>query len=409
MTAVAIESPTDWGHYGDKVEVRITEKWKKNGWRLSRLSKRAHPDRCTYQHSVMPRCEPDDRRSSDGQCQPAKGNDDNDGAKGVLLTPADDPRIQLSGKIIEVLGMPGEPGVDVLSIIHQFKLPTSFPRAVSSEAEAIPKAIPNAEITRRHDYRNAVVFTIDPEDAKDHDDAVSLEATESGYRLGVHIADVSYYVREHSHLDKEARTRTSSAYLVDRVLPMLPERLSNDLCSLRENEDRPHVGDTIVKLAGHGNPRRCHRSQASSVRAGAGFLDTGPAYKPGVRTLRLMEELAQKLIAIAWRPVRSTSRSSVQNELDDMLGTHVVRREGEQSHHRGFIAGKQDGGIGITTKNIPALQIASSPNPEAGGIHRFAPQTSAPVSFGLPPQPKFIADFISGLPARTNRKFSMSC
>ncbi len=140
--------------------------------------------------------------------------------------------------MIEVLGMPGEPGVDVLSIIHKFDLPMAFPKSVANEAAEIPAMIPMMRFRSELDYRDKIVFTIDPEDAKDHDDAVSVEVTESGFSLGVHIADVSYYVRDHSHLDKEARSRTSSAYLVDRVLPMLPERLSNDICSLRPNEDR---------------------------------------------------------------------------------------------------------------------------------------------------------------------------
>ncbi len=143
------------------------------------------------------------------------------------------------GKIIEVLGYPGEKGVDVLSVIRQFDLPLEFPEEVEHEARQIALKIPESEIARRLDLRHKFCFTIDPIDAKDHDDAVSLEISpQSTYQLGVHIADVSYYVREHSAIDKEALKRGTSVYLPDRVIPMLPERLSNQICSLRPEEDR---------------------------------------------------------------------------------------------------------------------------------------------------------------------------
>jgi len=143
------------------------------------------------------------------------------------------------GRIVEVLGYPGEQGVDVLTVIKQFELPLDFPKKVEQEAEEIPLAIPKDELSRRLDLRDKFCFTIDPVDAKDHDDAVGLEILPNGnYLLGVHIADVSYYVKEHSALDQEALSRGTSVYLPDRVIPMLPERLSNQICSLRPNEDR---------------------------------------------------------------------------------------------------------------------------------------------------------------------------
>jgi ribonuclease R len=143
------------------------------------------------------------------------------------------------GKIVEILGFPGEKGVDVLSVIREFALPLEFPKEVETQAEEIPPAIPKSEIARRLDLRQKFCFTIDPVDAKDHDDAVSLEVMPNGnYHLGVHIADVSYYVKENSPIDKEALVRGTSVYLPDRVIPMLPEKLSNQICSLRPNEDR---------------------------------------------------------------------------------------------------------------------------------------------------------------------------
>ncbi len=151
----------------------------------------------------------------------------------------EDEHLNPEGRIIEVLGYPDEPGVDVVSVAKEFDLPTRFPVKVEKAASKIPATIPLGEIARRLDLRDQVVFTIDPEDAQDFDDAVSIRRLDNGnFELGVHIADVSYYVPEGSVIDEEALRRGTSVYLVDRVVPMLPERLSNDLCSLRPNEDR---------------------------------------------------------------------------------------------------------------------------------------------------------------------------
>lgn len=143
------------------------------------------------------------------------------------------------GKVIEILGHINDPGVDILSIIKEYDLPTDFSEKVYEEASAIPEEISPAEIRGRVDYRGVQMVTIDGEDAKDLDDAVSVEKLDSGnYKLGVYIADVSHYVREGSQLDKEAYKRGTSVYLVDRVIPMLPHRLSNGICSLNAGVDR---------------------------------------------------------------------------------------------------------------------------------------------------------------------------
>ena len=146
---------------------------------------------------------------------------------------------RLKGRLLERLGRAGEKGVDVLGVIHKFRLSMEFPPAVLREAEGIPLEIPDEEIKRREDWRDRHIITIDPFDAKDFDDAIGVtELPGGGWELAVHIADVAHYVTPGSALDKEAKERGNSTYLVDRVLPMLPERLSNGLCSLRPDEDK---------------------------------------------------------------------------------------------------------------------------------------------------------------------------
>ncbi len=163
------------------------------------------------------------------------------------------PHLNPEGKISEVLGYPEDPGLDILSIIKGHGLPIDFADDVLEDAEKIPLKIPPEEIERRTDLRDIVCFTIDPEDARDFDDAVSLEIKENGnFLLGVHIADVSYYVKEKSTLDQEALARGTSVYLVDRVIPMLPENLSNDVCSLRPDEDRLTMS-VLLELDGAGD------------------------------------------------------------------------------------------------------------------------------------------------------------
>lgn len=151
----------------------------------------------------------------------------------------DSPRQLPEARMIEVLGNEGDPGVDILSIIHRYGLPLEFPEAVLREAGDIPETIAPEEIARREDWRDREVFTIDPEDAKDFDDAISVsERPDGSWELAVHIADVSHYVKPGTALDKEARRRGNSVYLADRVLPMLPEALSNGVCSLKPGVER---------------------------------------------------------------------------------------------------------------------------------------------------------------------------
>ncbi len=167
-----------------------------------------------------------------------------DGAKpgqkvAVAIENWDDPSHDPEGRIVKVLGFPDEAGVDVLSVAFSFDLPARFPAAVEQATEGLRLDVTPDLARQRLDLRDWLTFTIDPEDAKDFDDAVSLRHLENGnYELGVHIADVSHYVREGSAIDREALARGTSVYLVDRVVPMLPEKLSNDLCSLKPHTDR---------------------------------------------------------------------------------------------------------------------------------------------------------------------------
>ena len=178
----------------------------------------------------------------DGQSKGAKNGD----KVVVEITRWPEPRRNPEGKIIEKIGRQGDLGVDILTIIKKHQLPEEFPKVVLHEADKISLAISPDELAGRQDLRQQLIVTIDGEDAKDLDDAVTLTLTPEGnYRLGVHIADVGYYVREGSELDKEAYHRGTSVYLVDRVLPMLPQRLSNGICSLNAGEDRLALGVEI--------------------------------------------------------------------------------------------------------------------------------------------------------------------
>ena len=157
----------------------------------------------------------------------------------VNITKRPSPNKCAEGEVIEILGHKDDPGVDILSIIRQFDLPVDYPEDVYEQTEDMPEDITEAEIEGREDLRNIQTVTIDGDDSKDFDDAVSLDILENGnFLLGVHIADVSHYVTEGSPLDKEAYKRGTSVYLVDRVIPMIPHRLSNGICSLNPDTDR---------------------------------------------------------------------------------------------------------------------------------------------------------------------------
>jgi ribonuclease R len=240
--------------HGDRVVARISRdapygriKGRREG-RVIRILERAHDTIVgTLQHSrnfyyVVP---DDPRLVHDVYVQPAgdrrvKQTAAKVGDKVVVRLEAWESRhVNPDGEIIEVLGPASAPGVDMLSIIRKYHLPTEFPRDVLEQANGISEKIDMRQLDGREDLRNEFVVTIDPDDARDFDDAIHVEKiAKGGWHLGVHIADVAAYVEPGSALDREARHRGNSVYLPDRVVPMLPERLSNGVCSLNPGVDR---------------------------------------------------------------------------------------------------------------------------------------------------------------------------
>lgn len=204
------------------------------------------------------------------------------------------------GEVIDILGPAGENNTEIHAILAEFGLPYRYPEAVEKAANKIPDTITPEEIAAREDFREVTTFTIDPKDAKDFDDALSIRRLDNGHwEVGVHIADVSYYVKPGSIIDKEAEHRGTSVYLVDRVVPMLPERLCNDVCSLRPDEEKltfscifelndeaevqkSHIARTVIR-----SNRRFAYEEAQAV------IETGEGdYKEEILTLN---DLAQKL------------------------------------------------------------------------------------------------------------------
>ena len=210
-----------------------------------------------------------------------------------------------SGKVVEIIGHKNDPGVDILSIVYKYKINTEFPEDVKEEVKNIPMEVRDIDLVGRRDLRNLEIFTIDGDDTKDIDDAISIELMNNGhYKLGVHIADVSYYVKEGSPLDNEAMERGTSVYLVDRVIPMLPHELSNGICSLNPNVDRLAI--SCVMEFDHDGKQLDYEIFPSVIRSRIqmtykkvnSILEDNvvfEGYEPYEKSLRLMEELAQIL------------------------------------------------------------------------------------------------------------------
>ncbi|MFB0947039.1 MAG: ribonuclease R [Spirosomataceae bacterium] len=215
------------------------------------------------------------------------------------------PAQQGTAEVIEVLGKSGDNNAEMHAIMAEFGLPVRFPKEVEDESEAISEKISDAEIKNRRDMRDVLTYTIDPADAKDFDDALSFKKLENGnYEIGVHIADVTHYVRPGTKLEAEAVSRATSVYLVDRTIPMLPEKLSNGLCSLRPNEDKL-VFSAIFEINENTEIQkewfgRCiiHSDRRFAYEQAQDLLDAESASgedKPYFESLKKMNELSKVL------------------------------------------------------------------------------------------------------------------
>lgn len=213
---------------------------------------------------------------------------------------------RMEGEVLEVLGKAGTHETEMHAILAEFGLPYKFPEEVEAESNAISEVIDKDEIKRRRDMRDVTTFTIDPADAKDFDDALSVQLLENGhFEIGVHIADVSHYVRPNTALEREAYARATSVYLVDRTVPMLPEKLSNNLCSLRPNEDKltfsvvfelnenaKIVNEWFGRTVTHSDKRFTYEEAQEVLEAAARGEE---AAGPFAKELTLLNQLAYKL------------------------------------------------------------------------------------------------------------------
>jgi len=239
------------------------------------------------------------------------------------LTSFPDARRVAHGVVEERLGFLGDPGVDIEIVLRSHRLPPRFPEPVVAEAERFPAEVRHEDLEGRRDFRRHAIVTIDGETAKDFDDAVEVERTAGGYRLGVHIADVSHYVAEGSLLDEEARSRGTSVYFPGRVLPMLPERLSNGLCSLNPRVDRLVLSavlelDATGRVTGQefvkGVIRSSHRMTYTEV---ARLIETAPTSEDRTRYGEFLEKfrLMGEVAALLRR--RREARGSIDFDLPD--------------------------------------------------------------------------------------------
>lgn len=234
---------------------------------------------------------------------PADVNGAKEGDKAIIeLGEWKDARDLARGRVTRVLGKAGEHQVEMHAILAEFGLPLEFPESVLKASLEIPDGVTPAEISKRRDVRNVPTLTIDPDDAKDLDDALSVRKLANGHwEVGVHIADVSHYVRPRSVVDMEAASRATSVYLVDRVVPMLPEKLSNDLCSLNPHTDKLSFSaifelDDQARIKGEWFGRTVMRSQHRFAYAGAqAIIDGGEGpFKEEVLTLNRLAEVLRK-------------------------------------------------------------------------------------------------------------------
>ena len=291
----------------------------------------------------------------------------------VVVTPLKDGN--RVGKITKIIGHKNDVGVDILSFVYEYNFSPSFPDEVIEELDDIPSYLTEEEINKelsngRRDLRSEEIFTIDGSDTKDIDDAISLSKLDDGkYKLGVHIADVSYYVKEGTKLDDEAYFRGTSVYLVDRVLPMLPHKLSNGICSLNENEDRfafscEMIIDDKGDIGHYEIFKSIIRSRKKMTYEEVNKIleenTTSEDYKPFEKTLLLMNELSKilrkKMIRRGYIEFESTEAKIKVDE--NCHPTHIesrVQRSGEELIENFMIAANETVASSIYYKNLPGI------------------------------------------------------
>ena len=279
------------------------------------------------------------------------------------------------GKITKIIGHKNDVGVDILSFVYEYNFSPSFSDEVVEELDDIPSYLTEEEINKelssgRRDLRSEEIFTIDGSDTKDIDDAISLSKLDDGkYKLGVHIADVSYYVKEGTKLDDEAYFRGTSVYLVDRVLPMLPHKLSNGICSLNENEDRfafscEMIIDDKGDIGHYEIFKSIIRSRKKMTYEEVNKIleenTTSEDYKPFEKTLLLMNELSKilrkKMIRRGYIEFESTEAKIKVDE--NCHPTHIesrVQRSGEELIENFMIAANETVASSIYYKNLPGI------------------------------------------------------
>lgn len=335
---------------------------------------------------------PDETRIPHDICVPAPTGTPPLGQKVVVeLKDWPDRHKPPEGIITEVLGAPDAPGVDLLSIIRKYDLPSSFPEAVEQAAADIPALISPEEISRREDFRKIFTLTIDPDDAKDFDDALSYRTLPNGdFEIFVHIADVSHYVHIGSVLDLEARVRGNSIYLVDRVIPMLPEKLSNGICSLQPNVNRL-VKTAIVTLD--------RRGEIKTFRFAAGIIHSAkrftykeafahlrkPATTPLSGHLHALNDMAQVLRRRRFaKGALDLDFPEVKVRVDNLgIPTHLERTENDISHQlieEFMLLANEVVALELKRRNRPGLyRIHENPDPRR--LEEFRAQAK---SMGFP-------------------------
>ncbi|MEM1058298.1 MAG: ribonuclease R [Verrucomicrobiota bacterium] len=288
----------------------------------------------------------------------------------------DSPHVNPEGEIVEVLGPPDQTGVDILAIIRKCELREAFPEPVLAEARRIPTAIPEEEIARREDFRSRFVFTIDPDDAKDFDDALCCRVLPNGdYEVCVHIADVSHYVKPGTAMEAEAVVRGNSTYLVDRVIPMLPEKLSNGICSLRPHEDRL-VKTAVLRLSPDGQVKRArfvsgviHSKKRLTYKQAMGYIAKSSRTPIG-REVQRLHKIAQKLRARRFaQGALDLDFPEIKVRLDEAgRPVKIEKMENDESHQlieEFMLLANEQVARHLKNQSIPAMyRVHEDPDPD---------------------------------------------